>query len=494
MKRDYLTLAVGGIVSKVVGAAREILLARYFGTGAVADAYRGSLTLVLSPVHLLSAQVIQTGFVPLHARYAEAEPEKAQQLFRSLLFVFLGVGILLGLMLFSLAGPVVELVLRGFDPERARLAERMLRILAIGVPFYQYCSLLAALGSAQRDFAIPAWRAGMQNLGMVVMILIAAWRGAPVWMAHGFTLAYVLLALWATWHLRRRGLLTFGLALDGALVRETWGRLWRLLRPLVLVSVLVQANILIERDIASLIGPGSVAAVEYARFLTESAHFLIIVPVGLLGLSFFANFSEEETGQRTDRLLALLLLIMLPVSAFLLLNGRDLLALLYLRGRFDATSLRMTESVLWGLSAGLWAFSASHVLERILNARLRNRDVLVGQLLGVGLNVGCNLLLFRRLGIVAIGIGAAAGPLGSFLFYLGRLGRLGGRLPRAALQLLIALPPYLLLAWGLQRLARGVPGLTLQAVAALVYWGIAIGARRESRRLLLDRLTRGEAR
>ena len=42
MKRDYLTLAGGGIVSKVIGAAREMLMARFFGTGAVADAYRGS--------------------------------------------------------------------------------------------------------------------------------------------------------------------------------------------------------------------------------------------------------------------------------------------------------------------------------------------------------------------------------------------------------------------------------------------------------------------
>lgn len=494
MKRDYLTLAGGGIVSKVIGAAREILLARFFGTGAVADAYRGSLTLVLSPVHLLSVQVIQTCFVPLHARYSEAEPEKAQQLFRSLLLLFLGVGVLLGIALAVLAGPLVGFVLRGFDPERALLAERMLRVLALGVPFYQYCALLAALGSAQKDFAIPAWRAGMQNLGMVVMIVIAAWRGAPVVMAYGFTVAYVLLSVWATWHLRRRGLFTFGLAIDRTLVRETWARLWRLLRPLVLVSVLVQANILIERDIASLIGPGSVAAVEYARFLTESAHFLIIVPVGLLGLSFFSNFSEEETGVRTDGLLALLLLVMLPISAFLLLNGRDLLALLYLRGRFDAQSLRMTESVLWGLSAGLWAFSGSHVLERILNARLRNRDVLVGQILSVGLNVGCNVLLFRRLGIAAIGIGAAVGPLGSFLFYLGRLGRLGGRLRRAALQLLIAMPPYLMLVWGLRRVAHGLPGLALQGAAGLVYWGIAIGVRHESRQLVLDRLTQREAR
>ncbi|MFH1143561.1 MAG: hypothetical protein V1774_03365 [Candidatus Eisenbacteria bacterium] len=49
LRTPYLQLSGGAVASKVLGAAREILLARFFGTGAVADAYRSGLTLTLSP-------------------------------------------------------------------------------------------------------------------------------------------------------------------------------------------------------------------------------------------------------------------------------------------------------------------------------------------------------------------------------------------------------------------------------------------------------------
>ena len=249
------------------------------------------------------------------------------------------------------------------------------------------------------------------------------------------------------------------------------------------------------RHIASRIGPGSVAAVDYARFLTESAHFLLAVPLGLIGLAYFAGLSDRETSERADRLVALLLLATAPLSLFLAMHGREVLAILYLRGRFDAHSLAITGRALLGLGAGLWAFSASHVLQRVLNARLRNGEVLRGESLAVALNVACNLLLYRSLGVLAIGIGASVGPLASFLYYLRRIGPEGGAIRRTALHLLAAAPFYILLSLLLLRVAgEGAPGLAAQILLAALFWAAAIGARTETRRMVLERIRRRKER
>ncbi len=492
MRRTYFQLTGGGALSKVIGGAREILLARYFGTGPVADAYRGSLTLTLAPVHLLTAKAIETCFVPLYARYAATEPEKAQTLLQSLLLFFVGLGVLTAGALAAAAGPLVRAVLPGFDAARADLAAQMVRIMALGVPAYVYCGVLSSLGMARQDFVIPALRPAAQNLGMVILIAVAAWRGEPALAALGFSATYALLALWATVHLVRRRHLRWRATWEAGLVRATGGALWRLLRPLALLSVLVEANILIERHIASLIGPGSVAALDYARFLTESAHFLVAVPLGLLGLSLFATLSEEETLARVDRLIALLLVGLVPLSAFVAMNARELLSVLYLRGRYDTESLRITTAACLGLSVGLWSFGASHVLQRILNARLRNQVVLRAEALAILLNVGCNVLLFRSLGILALGLGVALGSLGSLFYYLRTIGPLGGLLRRTSWHLLIAVPPYLLIAGALRRVsAEGLAGLGLQAVAAAGYWLAALATRRETRRMIVAHVARG---
>ncbi len=491
MRLDYLRLSAGGALAKLVGAAREILLARFFGTGPVADAYRGSLTLTLAPVHFLTAKAIETCFVPLYARYEASEPAKAQALLQSLLLFFVALGALVAGALALWAPPLVRWVLHGFDPARVALAVQMVRILALGVPAYVYCGVLSSLGMARRDFVIPALRPALQNLGMVMMIAVAAWRGEPALAAIGFSGTYLLMAVWATIHLGRRHHLRWRGAWDRGLARETGGQLWLLLRPLLLLSALVEANILIERNIASRIGPGSVAALDYARFLTESVHFLVAVPLGLLGLSLFATLSDRETHARVDRMIALLLLALVPISAFLAMNGREVLAVLYLRGHYDLDSLHITSRACLGLSLGLWAFSASHVLQRILNARLKNRVVLVAEAFSIGLNVGWNLLFYRSLGILALGLGAALGSVASLVYYLTRIGSLDGLLRRTGWHLIAAVPPYLLIAWLLGRVPAGtLVRLLLQGIAAGGYWCAAIALRREARRMVLDQISR----
>jgi putative peptidoglycan lipid II flippase len=493
MKKEYAQLSIGGFASKLLGGLREILLARYFGTGQVADAYRASLSLTLSPAHLVTSRVVQTCFIPLYARYAEAEGEreKGAALFQSLLLVFLALGLFLGAILALLAHPLVGLILPGFDPDRAMLAVRMLRIMAIGVPFYVYSSVLGALGAARKDFVIPALRPGLQNLGMLVFILAAAWRREPAIAAYGFTTAYAALSVYATAHLLARGLVPTRPALDRRILREVWRKLWELLRPLVLFSFLIEANILVERYVASLLGPGRVAAVDYARYVTETLHFLLAVPIGIIGLSVFAPLAEEEMRPKIDRILSLLAMALVPLSAYLLLNGREALAVLYMRGRFDETSLALTESALCGFSVGLWVFSASYTLQRILNARLANSVVLRAEALSIALNVAFLLLFYRRLGVLVIGLGVTVGSIASLAVYLSHLKLSLPLTKRGLAATLLALPVYALLAWSARHLfGAGLGMLIVQTAFAGAFWAGVVFSVRDLRSLVLEKIGR----
>lgn len=489
MRRWFFGLSAGGLASKLLGLLREALLARSFGTGPVADAYRASLTAVLSPVHLLINRLVQHSFIPLYAAYSEERREReAHALFALLLAAFVALGLLLGGLLYLAAHPLAGLLFPGFDPERRRLTGDMLRIVALGAPFYVYSSLLSSLGSAQRDFLIPSLRPGLQNLGMLVMILVAVALGRPVLAAWGFTLSYLALAGLGTWLLFRRGEIPRGPRPPRALVGQVGGRLWLLWRPLILVSCLGELQILAERYLASLTGGGAVAAMDYARFLTELGHFLIIVPIGLIGLGHYSRLSAAETEAKAARHGALLLLLLVPASAFLAIAGEGLLRLLYLRGRFDADSLALTQAALRGLALGLWAYSGSYFLQSVYSARLRSGVVLRGELLFTTITLAGMLLLAPRLGVFGLALGSSCGALVSLSFYLSRWPALARRLLAPLRALLVALPIYLLLAWGLGRLAGGLPGLALQLLVLAGFWALAYRVAGEPWRLLREAL------
>jgi putative peptidoglycan lipid II flippase len=67
----------------------------------------------------------------------------------------------------------------------------------------------------------------------------------------------------------------------------------RRLRPLIALPIAEQANIWIERTLASRLVTGSVASLDYARTLTESALLLISQPVGYAVLSSYSRQAER---------------------------------------------------------------------------------------------------------------------------------------------------------------------------------------------------------
>ncbi|MBU1699492.1 MAG: hypothetical protein KJ970_17445 [Candidatus Eisenbacteria bacterium] len=486
MRRWYLSVSGGGFASKLLGVIREALLARYFGTGPVADAFRASLGATLSPAHLLTSRIVQSCFIPLYATYRKERPERARSLFLLMLVFYPSLGLLLGFLLFLFAGPVIHLLLPGFDLDRFALAVAMLRIMSIGIPFYTYTSLLDSLGVAQEDFTIPSLRPAVQNVGMLATIILAASISRPEVIAYGFTGSYILMSVAATWLLCRRNEIPHRIPLDSTLVKETAYALWVLARPLIFVSLLAETYVLGERYLASLVGGGSIASIEYARFLTETLHTLLIVPLGLIGLGYFSTLAIQDLQEKTDRNLARIYIVLIPVSAFFFMNGEIMLRLLYMRGQFDENSLSMTFGALRGLSLGLWAYSARYFLHRIFNARLMNGIVLRGEALLFLSSLLVMFLSYKKLGVFGLGLGTSVGSVLS-LFYFSR--KVEYEMPLARRCFSVFLPAaviYIIISWFFGRFVDAGLRPVLQVLFSMVFWGSVMGANADARGLVLS--------
>ena len=105
-------LIVGNALGKVLGVVREVALAYFFGAGAVADAYRVSMSAALIPTNFFMGDVLDGAFVPLYTRYLNSNRASALHLFRLTRAYLLGASlVLVGAMV--LAG---RLLVRLFAP------------------------------------------------------------------------------------------------------------------------------------------------------------------------------------------------------------------------------------------------------------------------------------------------------------------------------------------------------------------------------------------
>jgi putative peptidoglycan lipid II flippase len=196
---------------------------------------------------------------------------------------------------------------------------------------------------------------------------------------------------------------------------------WQRLRPLLLIPVILQGSIAVERAVGSLLGVEVVAATEYARYVVDSCMSLLAAPLGLAGLAAFARMASTEVGGGLRRLIPPVLLVTVPMSAILCVNSRGIVTLLYARGEFNQQAVDVSATLLLGFALGIWAQVLGYALVKVLNARAATFPVATIMAASFGAAAALNLLLYRHLGPITLGVSASVGGLITFAMAAGWL-------------------------------------------------------------------------
>jgi putative peptidoglycan lipid II flippase len=419
------TLLFGGAASKALGVAREVLTAALFGTGAIAVAYRLAQAAFLIPLHGFFSETFNAGFTPAYARSRRNHAERSRVLFAAMHAVVLVVSLCVGALLALVASRWVGLLAPGFDAPTAAMASQMVAVLALAMPCYALTGLYAAAEIAAGDARMAAARAAAQNIGLIAGTALAWQLDSPVYIAVGFLAAYAALASWGFWRTMTNGLRPWPRLGEWALAREELHTVWRAVRLLLLVPVLLQVHFVIERRVASLVSDGAVAALDYARFLSDTAVLLLAVPFGLAGLGAMATMSDARFRAAARRAMGMLVYAGLPLSVAAAVHGETIVRAVFARGAFDGESVAATAAILQWLALGLWAQLVGYAGAKFLSARNGNARLIGVYAAAVICNVGLNLALYPIFGEAALGISAAAYGLVFGVLALKCLGLLG---------------------------------------------------------------------
>jgi peptidoglycan biosynthesis protein MviN/MurJ (putative lipid II flippase) len=489
VRRVFLRLVLGGVLGKVLGVLRETLLAALFGAGRVVAANRVALTGTFIPINFFTADALSAGFLPLYVRYRKDSATMALALYR-------GVRLLLGVFSLALVAALlvaadswVHLIAPGLDPETSHIAAAMLRAAGLGVPFYIQYNLYTLVALAHEDVRLINLRASFQSIGLIGGTLVAYTTGRVALLAWGFTVPYVLLCVWGTVWVRRRGYLATDrpstVDLDYRVALATF---WRRLRPLLLIPLILQGSIAVERIVGSLLGVEVVAATEYARFIVDSCMALLAAPLGLAGLASFARMEPEQVAAGLRRLVRAILLVTVPLSLVLCLDAEGIVHLLYARGQFDQHAVRTSSVMLAGFALGIWAQVLGYTLVKVLNARGANTRVAVVNGLSFSAALIANLALYRIWGAFTLG---AAASLGGLVLSVTAARSL--EIIRFTGRLLATLAPGAAVA-GLAGWLLNGPGpahLAVSATAILAVWLLYLAAVPPLRAALLSEFRRG---
>jgi putative peptidoglycan lipid II flippase len=473
MRRFSAILISGALASKVLGFAREVMMAHVLGATLVADSFRAAMAAALIPLAFLQNESVPAIMIPMHRQAIERD-EGPRHLGALVIVVGMIAAALMAIILIF-GEWWVSAIVSGFSEEAHRLTLEFTRMMSLAMPASAVLNVLAAGEIAVARARLTNIRASVLNVAVLAGIGLMVFTGDAYALACSFAAAFNVLAVWGLASLWRHGVISFS-GMTAKLVIETGADFFRRLRVLLAVPLAEQANVWIERLTASRLTTGAVASLDYARSLTESALLLISQPVGMAVLS---GHAPKNIHTQIESLVRPLLALTLPATAFLLVFSTDIVRLVYFRGAFGDEALLLTSHALRGVAFGVWAATLGWILIRLLNGSGRNGTAAIILVTAYLVNMAFNAMtstlhMASDKGMLLLGLAEASR---SFVLLVGVVLALEERRKILTLTLLGMFPALLMTALGVLiqgAIADLLPRLFIGGMACLVCIAIAV--------------------
>jgi len=480
------------LLSRILGMARESVVANYFGATVVAQAFSVAFSIPNLFRKLLGEGALSAAFIPLYAQALKNGDEKEARRFAASAVNLLA----LTLVALTVAGELALWLTVQFVHLRPDNL-LVVKFTAIMLPYViLVCgtAFLSGILQTHKRFGLPALTQVPLNLIHIAVIVI----GAYLIGLHPGDLREDLqsrLAYWLCFFVLIAGALQISMLLP-ALRQIGFQFLWitgfrspaikRLITlsiPVAISASVLQISVLLDKGITLFLTAGRDSAQKLALFghvwnyplvvgaaaRLNWAQMLYQFPLGVfataVATAIFPSLSTDAHDKDSDKFKRVLrqgilftLFESLPASLGLILVRYPTVRLLFQHGSFRPVDTYWVATSVCFYSAAIWAFSLQQILNRAYYALHDTVTPLVLSIITIVVNTAVEIpLSFTRLGEAGI----AAGTLASFaiqsivmLIILDRrVGGLGlGRIAGSTIRMLIACAVMAAACWGVRQL------------------------------------------
>jgi putative peptidoglycan lipid II flippase len=436
MSKDKSILKSASIISsatlcsRLLGFIRDIVIAAFFGTGRISEAFFVAFRIPNLLRHLVGEGAANSAFVPVFCEYRVKEQKKDfWNLVGNAFWIILITLSAISLLGILLSRPIVSLIAPGFlkEPGKFLLTIRLTKLL---FPYLLLIGLTAytmGLLHTFRSFTAPAFSPCLLNICMIFSILIAyRLMSEPIFgLAVGVLLGGVLQVGIQLPPLFKRGFRLNFLRIRPDFSHPGMKKISRLLIPRIFGAAAYQLNVLIDTILASfsfIVGQGAIAAIYYANRLIQ-------FPLALFGIALSSavlptlstQAAAEDIGSLRSTLsfsLRAVYFLMLPASIGLMVLTQPIIRILFQRGSFDYYSVGICSSALFFYAIGLIFFGGVKILTSGFYSLQDTRTPVVIASLALLLNLILNIILMfpLKVGGLALASSISAGFNFTFLY------------------------------------------------------------------------------
>jgi putative peptidoglycan lipid II flippase len=384
--------------STILGFAREVVNARYYGTRWEMDAFLAAAVIPMILFGVFNGALL-SALVPTFTEYiAHGQDDEAWRLANTIingLFIVLSVCALLG---WLLAPYYVPLIAHGFPPPEAGVTIRMTRWLMPSIVAVSLSGVLSAVLNAHHRFRVASLTGIALNVVTIGCVFLLHRKIGIYAVVLGTALglfAQMLIQVPALLMTRK-----YRLSID--LCHPGLRRMWDLLGPIIVGGAAGQLALFFDRYFASTLSPGYIAGMNYATKLVNFPQQIFAAAIATvifpLLASHFARENRIAVGSSVTLGLRLVNFITIPSVCALMVLAYPIVQTLFERGTFQASSTALCAGLLPYAAIGLVALAANVVLTRCAFACKEVSWTVAISVFTVVVNVLLSLLWLQPLG------------------------------------------------------------------------------------------------
>jgi putative peptidoglycan lipid II flippase len=378
------------LIAKALSFAKDLFLARSFGTGDELDAFLIAFALPSFAINVIAGS-FNVALIPTFVRVRETGGrELAQNLLSSVSACGLAV-LSVAALTFALSSDwLLSWLASGFPPEKLALSRFLFLLLLPVIVVTGVGTSWGAVLNAEKRFTLPAIAPAITPcLTILGFALFSSYgvKAVAVATVIGLTTEAALLG----WGLMRAGYSCLPVWPDSPALKEVISQYF----PLAFGAILMSGTTIVDQAMAATLGPGSVSALAYGGKLV-----ILIITLGsmAIGTAILPHFSEMiaagnwpgvRHSLRTYCRVAFL--ASLPVAIVMIVWAEEIVRLLFERGTFTSedTKVVATVAAFMGKSRQIFLISAANLLVNVI------ADYVLIQYLGVaGIGLSTTLVYF----------------------------------------------------------------------------------------------------
>lgn len=418
-------MSIAVFFSRIIGLVRDQVMAAFFGTSFVNDAFNIAYNIPNLLRRLFGEGALSAAFVPIYNEYGMKRGKRFQMLFAlNVLTILTSILAALTLLGVIFAPVIVHLIYPGLPDNTSALAIKLSVILFPYLFLIGLSSTMIAILNSHNYFFITGLSSALLNIAWIAMLFIGSYFNLDketlvYFAAWGVILGGVLQTVINFPFLRKLG---FPFLLIFRVKSAAMAALWKRFVPGMIGLGVREINLVMDALIASFLPGGSITALGIANRLMQ-------LPLGIFGISagtavlpsFSRSLINKDWKELSETLrfsILFMLYIMLPITALMIGGSYDFVILLFQRGAFNDQSTLMTVKALICFCFGLTFFGLNQTLTPIFYAAKDTKTPMIIAGIICFTNIVLNIILMFPLKHAGLALATSLSAMLQFVIIL----------------------------------------------------------------------------